>query len=108
MCPYTPCLGDEKYCIGVCACMTCVFYVQCATAEGVRVLVDAEASCLQPAIHHLTLHHMMPRINHTQPFIYNTIQMYLKVCSLPTCLYSMASQYSNVRTSPFNTLLLVN
>jgi hypothetical protein len=46
--------------------------------EGVRVLVDAEGSRLQPAIHHLTIHHMMPRFNHTQPFIYNTIQMYLK------------------------------
>jgi hypothetical protein len=51
---------------------------ECATVEGVRVLVDAEGSRLQPAIHHLTIHHMMPRFNHTQPFIYNTIQMYLK------------------------------
>ena len=28
--------------------------------NGVRVLVDAEESRLQPAIHHLTVHHMMP------------------------------------------------
>ena len=48
-------------------------------SEGVRVLVDAEESRLQPAIHHLTVHHMMPQFNLTTPHIYNTIQMYLKV-----------------------------
>ena len=53
---------------------------QSARKEGVRVLVDAEESRLQPAIHHLAVHHMMARYNHTEPVIYNTIQMYLKVC----------------------------
>ena len=56
-----------------------MFTEQCAVREGVRVLVDAEESRLQPAIHHLTVHHMMPRFNISKPFIYNTTQMYLKV-----------------------------
>ncbi|CAI8033158.1 Vesicular integral-membrane protein VIP36 [Geodia barretti] len=51
---------------------------ECAVREGVGVLMDAEESRLQPAIHHLTVHHMMPRFNTSKPFIYNTIQMYRK------------------------------
>ena len=52
---------------------------QCAVREGVSVLMDAEESRLQPAIHHLAVHHMMPLFNTTKPLIYNTNQMYLKV-----------------------------
>ena len=44
-----------------------------------RVLVDAEESRMQPAIHHLAVHYMMPRFNLSHPVIYNTVQMYLKV-----------------------------
>jgi hypothetical protein len=52
---------------------------ECAKREGVRVLVDAEESRLQPAIHHLAVHHMMPQFNRTKTYIYNTVQMYRKV-----------------------------
>lgn len=44
------------------------------------MMVDAEESRVQPAIHHLTVHYLMAKFNHTQPTVYNTIQMYLKVC----------------------------
>lgn len=52
---------------------------QCASSEGVSVLVDAEQTYFQAAIHHLTMHHLVPRFNGQKAVIYNTIQTYLTV-----------------------------
>ena len=59
---------------------------QCASSVGVRVLIDAEQSYLQPAIEHLVLYYMMKKFNHTHPVIYNTAQAYLTV-SVMMALY---------------------
>lgn len=54
--------------------------LQCASSAGVRVLIDAEQTWYQPAIHHFTLHYLMPQFNtSTSTPIYNTVQSYLQV-----------------------------
>lgn len=55
------------------------YLFQCASAVGVRLLIDAEQSYFQHAIEHLALYYMMKKFNHTHPVIYNTVQAYLIV-----------------------------
>ena len=43
------------------------------------MMIDAEQTYFQPAIHHLTVHTLMPKYNSMKPIVYNTIQAYLKV-----------------------------
>ena len=52
---------------------------QCASDRGVRIMVDAEQTYLQPAIRHITVNVLMPKYNLLSPVIYNTQQCYLKV-----------------------------
>lgn len=63
---------------------------QCASSEGVSVLVDAEQTYFQAAIHHLTMHHLVPRFNGQKAVIYNTIQTYLTT-SFDTLMVDLAS-----------------
>eukprot|EP00731_Ephydatia_muelleri_P022707 Em0015g290a len=51
---------------------------ECASNRGVRMMIDAEQTYFQPAIHHLTVHTLMPKYNSKKPIVYNTIQAYLK------------------------------
>ena len=55
---------------------------QAAQDHGVRLMVDAEQTYFQPAIHHIAVNVLMPRYNLTTPTIYNTIQSYLRVSAL--------------------------
>ena len=59
-----------------------ILYMQHAQERGVRILVDAEQTYLQPAIRHITTNHLMPKFNVHQSVIFNTIQGYLKVTTL--------------------------
>ena len=45
----------------------------------VRLMIDAEQTYFQPAIHHIAVNVLMPKYNLTTPTIYNTIQSYLRV-----------------------------
>ena len=61
-------------------------FFQCASALGVKVLIDAEQSYFQHSIEHLVLYHMMKKFNHTHPVIYNTAQAYLTVSMIHVTL----------------------
>lgn len=54
---------------------------QVAQENGVRLMIDAEQTYFQPAIHYIAVNVLMPKYNLTTPTIYNTIQSYLKVSS---------------------------
>lgn len=43
------------------------------------MLVDAEQSYFQTAIHHFTVRYLMPTFNGCSPVVYNTLQTYLTV-----------------------------
>ena len=60
------------------------------------MLVDAEQTYFQAAIHHLTMHHLVPRFNKQKAVIYNTIQTYLTVSPCPCS----ANLHSIVNTIP--------
>jgi len=54
-----------------------VYPPEVAARKGVRLLVDAEQTYMQPAIDHIALL-MMQKYNTEQPYIFNSYQCYLK------------------------------
>ena len=52
---------------------------------GVRLMIDAEQSYFQDAIHYITLHALMPQFNTQFPTIYNTHQCYVQIAHQGVC-----------------------
>ena len=57
---------------------------EAAKEHDVRLMIDAEQTYFQPAIHHIAVNVLMPKYNLTTPTIYNTVQSYLRV-SVAVC-----------------------
>eukprot|EP00731_Ephydatia_muelleri_P022552 Em0015g135a len=71
---------------------------ECASSAGVRVLIDAEQTWYQPAIHHFTLHYLMPQFNtSTSTPIYNTVQAYLQSAYNTLLLDTATAKLYNIK-----------